>query len=237
MEKQLHILLCDDDEVSLKVSKALVQVYSKKYKKNVCIHEFRGFSKELKQLIATECIDIAFLDIDLKEDNGIEIAKELQKGMPEIPIVFVTSHGEYRASAWEIMAFGYIPKPIVNQKFGLVYKRAILQAEGLKAGKADKFLFITSDNTEIKLFIPEIISIEKVHRTTRIMVKDKVWETNETIRILEEKLPSYFLRINQRVLINTNKIQYVDGKKVYVAGGTYFNIGIKYWKKAVNQLK
>lgn len=211
-------------------------MYSKKFGKNVRIHEFMEFSKELKQLIATECIDIAFLDIDLKEDNGITIAKELQKRTPEIPIVFVTSHGEYRSSAWDIMAFGYIPKPIVNQKFGLVYKRAILQAEGLKAGKAEKFLHIVCGKAEVSIFLPDIISIQKVHRKMVIRTNDKVWAVNESIHAIVERLPSYFMRISQSVLLNTNKVQYVDGKEVYVVGGNHFTIGLTYWKKAAEQL-
>lgn len=57
-------------------------------------------------------IDIAFLDINLKCTNGLEIAKQLTELYPQVNIIFCTSYGEYAIEAFKMYASGFLPKPI-----------------------------------------------------------------------------------------------------------------------------
>ena len=56
-------------------------------------------------------IDVAFLDIEMPEMNGLEMAEALKKIQPEVNIVFVTGHKEYALDAHNIFASGYLVKP------------------------------------------------------------------------------------------------------------------------------
>ena len=59
----------------------------------------------------TEKIDVAFLDIELGSMNGLVLAKELKDILPEIHIIFVTSHEQYAVGAFQLHATGYLMKP------------------------------------------------------------------------------------------------------------------------------
>ena len=55
--------------------------------------------------------DVAFVDIDLNGDSGLECAKILTELNPKLKVIFATAHSEYMANAFEIYAFDYLVKP------------------------------------------------------------------------------------------------------------------------------
>ena len=61
-------------------------------------------------------VDIAFLDIEMYETNGIEVAKRLKELNPEVNIIFSTGYKEYMEDAFNLYASGYILKPVTREK-------------------------------------------------------------------------------------------------------------------------
>lgn len=61
-------------------------------------------------------IDIAFLDIEMPELNGIMLAKKLKGVNPKINIIFVTAYDNYAIEAMQMHASGYISKPANENK-------------------------------------------------------------------------------------------------------------------------
>ena len=62
--------------------------------------------------ILLQDVDLVFLDINLPEINGIELAEQILEKKPDIYIVFVTAYNEYAVKAFELNALDYIVKPI-----------------------------------------------------------------------------------------------------------------------------
>lgn len=58
--------------------------------------------------------DVAFLDIEMPQMNGLELAQRLQETQPEINIIFVSAHKEYACSAFALHASGYICKSVTS---------------------------------------------------------------------------------------------------------------------------
>ena|GEM_PF-2931080 len=56
-------------------------------------------------------VDIAFLDIEMPEMSGIEMAERLKRVNPWLNIVFVTAYDNYAREAFEVKACDYITKP------------------------------------------------------------------------------------------------------------------------------
>lgn len=57
-------------------------------------------------------VDIAFIDIELPEINGIELAERLLEDNPGLMVVFVTAYQVHAVEAFELNAMDYIIKPI-----------------------------------------------------------------------------------------------------------------------------
>lgn len=66
---------------------------------------------------ACECpVDVAFIDIDMPEMDGITLAKRLKLRNPRINIIFATGFREYTGEAIDLRASGYLMKPITPEK-------------------------------------------------------------------------------------------------------------------------
>ena len=61
-------------------------------------------------------IQIAFLDIELRDINGIELARRLKEKNKQLNVIFTTGYGEYAKDAFGLHASGYIMKPITEEK-------------------------------------------------------------------------------------------------------------------------
>ena len=62
----------------------------------------------------TPC-DIAFLDIQMPEMNGLETAMALKKIKPSVNIIFVTAYSQYAIEAMKLRASGYVLKPATKE--------------------------------------------------------------------------------------------------------------------------
>lgn len=60
--------------------------------------------------------DVVFLDVEMPEINGIELAQKIQVSLPDIHIVFVTAYNEYAVKAFELNAIDYLVKPIQHTR-------------------------------------------------------------------------------------------------------------------------
>lgn len=67
--------------------------------------------KEALEYARKNQVDAAFLDMEMQEMHGLELAKRLKKVNPNINIVFVTAYEQYALQAFGVDAIGYLLKP------------------------------------------------------------------------------------------------------------------------------
>jgi two-component SAPR family response regulator len=62
--------------------------------------------------VKEHAVDIAFLDIEMPEMAGIEMARRLKGIHPRINIIFVTAYDRYALDAFRVKASDYLLKPV-----------------------------------------------------------------------------------------------------------------------------
>lgn len=60
--------------------------------------------------------DLALLDIDMPDMNGLALAAEIKALRPDIAIVFLTGFSEYAVDAFALRASGYLLKPVSRDR-------------------------------------------------------------------------------------------------------------------------
>lgn len=68
--------------------------------------------------------DIAFLDMEMPETSGIEVARQMKEIDPDIRIIFVTAYDNYALAAFDVDAIGYVMKPYTMEKLEKEVKKA-----------------------------------------------------------------------------------------------------------------
>lgn len=107
----MKVLLVDDEDLQLLRLEESV--------KNVLLKgEILSFNNPIDALEAAKKakIDIAFLDIEMPEINGLALAKSLKSINPQVNIIFVTAYNNFALDAMKMHASGYISKPVNEEK-------------------------------------------------------------------------------------------------------------------------
>ena len=73
-------------------------------------------SPEALEIAKNKEYEVALLDIDMPDMNGITLARRLIALWPGINIIFVTGHTEYALEAHELYCSGFLMKPVGSRK-------------------------------------------------------------------------------------------------------------------------
>lgn len=66
--------------------------------------------------IKKESIDIIFLDIEMIDMHGLQVAKQLLIRQPSLQIIFVTAHAQFAVDAFDVEATDYLLKPVHEKR-------------------------------------------------------------------------------------------------------------------------
>lgn len=222
--------LCDDEAYQIKVNGLFLKEIAAKNNYDL---EYHGFTtgKQLLNYIEKKHIDILFLDIDLGEESGIEIATILANKYPNLVTVFVTGHREFAQEAFEVEALGYLVKPFDIKKMESILRKAILQVSGLQNEEQSvNEIVITNENLKKKISCNDILYIQRQQARSIIVTADKEYSIYETITSLSERLGPDFVRVNQGEIVNINQISDIKDNYVLVKNGPEMSIGRTYRK-------
>lgn len=73
-------------------------------------------AKEAIESAKTIKFDVAFMDIQMPEMDGITLAKTFKKINPKSNMIFVTGYSEYTMDAFSVDASGYLLKPATKEQ-------------------------------------------------------------------------------------------------------------------------
>ena len=79
------------------------------------VESFAG-SREALEWLAEHQTDLALLDIDMPEINGIMLAARIKELHPNTAIIFLTGYPQYAVDAFSLHASGYLLKPISRER-------------------------------------------------------------------------------------------------------------------------
>ncbi len=107
----MKIICIDDEPLILNMTASLCRELSAK--PEVC-----GFSnaKDALSWLSEHAADVALLDINMPDMNGIELAARIRKTDPNVSIIFLTGYSEYAVDAFRLHASGYLLKPVNKQR-------------------------------------------------------------------------------------------------------------------------
>lgn len=226
--KVYTVLVCDDDEISLGVNQKYIELYSRRLKRQFKCFPFMEYNKQLETMIQSNVFDIALLDIQFPNQDGIQIAKQLQKVNPTIPILFITNYTEYKEIASDMVAVGYLEKPVYPEKLEILLKRSIGQIE--QEEEKTEFLQIFVNRKQTLIRFRDIASIEIIQKKLIFNTKKGKLSCRDTMQAIEKKLPDNFIRISQSVIVNVHCVLRMDKELVLMTNGDTFSIGRTYEK-------
>lgn len=204
----MRIAVCDDEILFID---RIVKNIEKRYKDlDTVIHSFLSGEEFLKHYEKGKAnYDAIFLDIEMKQLDGIKTAEKIRKIDDEVPIVFLTSHNEFAAAGYEVSAFRFLIKPVQEDKL-------IEAIESIKNQISNsKRILVHQKDTNILLKIKDIIYIEAHDKEINIHTSSNCYIERRNLNDVEEELKEEgFFRTHRGYLVNLNYVREFDTKEV-----------------------
>lgn len=229
-----QVAFCDDEVFQIKLNNLFLKEIASK---NGYDFEYHGFQsgKALKNYLGSHNLDILFLDIDLGDETGIEVAAWVTRNYPDVITVFVTGHREFAEEAFEVEAMGYLVKPYDISKMENVLKKAMNLLQNNQKEKISTEIVITDENIKKKIDCRDILYIERQQSKSIIKTQQKEYQVYETMTSLCDRIGESFIRVNQGEVVNLNMIKEIKGNTVYLKNGMEMSIGRTYRKEVLEK--
>lgn len=172
--------------------------------------------------------DLIFLDVQMPQINGIEVAEQLITEDKKPLIIFVTAYDNYAIKAFELNAIDYLLKPVSEERLKnaldkvrktmsnfLDYedrlRRLLFEISPKDSCNMIRKICLYKNGTLIPINTDEIIYATVENRSTVIISKKGRYEYPNTLSHLEEKLnTANFFRSHRSFLINLNYIEQIE---------------------------
>lgn len=174
-------------------------------------------------------VSLLLLDIQMPDINGFQLYRNLTiKPM----VIFTTAYKEYAIEGFEVDAVDYLLKPFNLNRFQKAITKAIAwnQSKGtIETRLASPYLYIHEDYKMVKIVFNDIIFIEALDDYIKIHTDSKAYMTLLSMKKVLEKLPgNKFKRIHRSYIVATEKIEYVQFRKLGLINNVELPVGDTY---------
>lgn len=186
------------------------------------------------EYLASNDVDLIFLDIEMGGLSGTQLLKTLQK---KPKIIMTTAYRNYAVDAFDLDVTDYLLKPFSFERF---LKAVEKSCNSLKEGQNDHaqsgggvkdYFFVKSGYKILKVNFDDILYIEGLSEYIIIKTKTVNIITLQSFKNIEKTLPeSGFVRIHKSYLVSLSKIDSVEGQNVIIENKE-LPIGNKYKKR------
>ncbi len=225
-------LVVDDDPVARALVESFVGRHPGLTLVGTCTDAVEAAGELARQRTAGTPVGLLFLDVEMPEMTGLELAEAVGAGASATrpQVVLITSKEEYAREAFEVEVTDYLVKPPTYGRFVKAVERVLARAaSGPEPVTAEdpNTLFVKADGRLVRIDLREVAWIEaqKDYALFHTDAGDRLVHT--TMKALEERLPDAFVRVHRSFLVRLDRIGDVEDtslvieRKVIPVGATY----------------
>lgn len=204
----MNIAICEDEIIMVREVQKLIERYRQLKGMEITLSVYKSgealLDSELEQ-------DVIFLDISMKQLDGIQTAKKMREQDFTGIIIFLTSHTERVYEAFEVKAFRYLLKPI---NYTMLEELLDLINEELTKREEEYIIIITKQKT-VKVTYKEVLYMESVGKNLKIHTLNKNYIMREKVSEFEKILMDKgFFRVHKSFLVNLEYIKEIVNDSV-----------------------
>ena len=217
MSSTLSCIIVDDEPLAVK----LLESYVAKTPQLQLEHSFTD-SVEALAWLKEHPVNLAFMDIQMPDMNGMELSHMLPEGTK---VIFTTAFKEYAFESYEVSALDFLLKPIRYNKFIAAVEKAeqwfshiqsdnpTVNSQQSTVNSNKTSMFIRVDGELRQVSFDQIVYVEGMKDYVRFHLEGEriPLTTHMTMKTVEDALPTdTFMRINRSYIVRLDKIRTVD---------------------------
>ena len=212
----MNIAICDDEKGACLVIEGLVR-------KADSDAEISVFTNPDELLNVEDLFDLVFLDIQMEEMTGIDVAKRLRTRETQPEIVFISAVQEYVFDAFDVEAFHYLIKPVDPAKFAKVYDRVKMRIADKKKNFLETeeaaILSVKSKTRQYSLKMTDVLYVENQLKKLLIHTKEETIDLYGAMKDIEAQTSDGFFRCHRGYLVNLGHIKSYSKDEILLDNG------------------
>lgn len=209
----LNLVICDDERTLRNDLRKVLETELELCGETFKIAEF-DCGESLVRALNDSVFDIIFLDIEMKDLDGVATAREIRKRTSAPEIIFVTSYPDFVFQGYEVQALNYILKPYQKEKIISVLHTALERL----GRDSEKYYMVESRGQTLRLPLSRIKYFFSDRRSVNAVTAEETHTFYGKLSELETELPENFVQIHNRYLVNLKYVQSIQGNSVQMAG-------------------
>ncbi|OUP84146.1 DNA-binding response regulator [Lachnoclostridium sp. An169] len=160
--------------------------------------------------------DLLLLDIEMPELSGMEMAEKIRRYLPNVRIIFTTSHLEYAIDAFELSIFRYVPKNELETRLA----PAVAEAARLISLESGKEYLIQTGNRMERIPYRDICYIVRDGKNSCFITERGVSKVRKSLQKVYEELDNTeFIFIDRGCIVNLIHVMRISGGMAVLKNG------------------
>ncbi len=230
LNKNLSVAIVEDEEIHANQLTHILKSWAQKNEYNIKIRWFENENSFLQAFNQKGSFDAVFLDIYLQYGNGMDIARQVRKYDPFIPIAFITKTKEYIGQGYDVWAIQYLLKPVSYAGVEQCMERIVQ----MKVQNENQTFSFKSEGIMHVLNCRDILYFESRQHYIEIHTTDAQYLFRENINRLQKSLPEQFIRCSRSAIVNLFHLYQYDArtknKTIILANGIRIPVSDSYAK-------
>lgn len=233
MESTIKICYCEDESAQAKAFAIKIDQWAKK--KNIAVlTDLFESAEEYLFKAGQNVYDVIFLDISMKGQNGMELARQIREKEKDVILVFVTSDASYVFDGYEVGAYRYLMKPVEEKKLWEILDYVREQEKTAE----ENYILVKKDSRSVRVNLKEILYIEAQKHYVNLYFENKEPMTvkavfAELLQEIQEKSDT-FLATHRSYAVNIDKVVRIGRTECTLSDGSSIPVSRSFYK-AVNE--
>lgn len=230
----IKIAICDDEKDAIalheKIVKSSLQACGIGYEITTYTH-----SRNLLCDIIDDSFyfDLILLDIEMPDVTGMDLSEQIKPYLPNVKIIFITSHVEYAIDAYELSIFRYVPKNSLEQRL----VAAITDAAKLIVLEVGQEYTIQTNSRLERIPYKEIYYIQRDGKNASIVSSTGVSKVRKSLQQIYEELNTpEFIFVDRGYIVNIIQIMKISDGTAFLKNGEKLPISRSHLQEVKQQI-
>ena len=210
----IRIAICDDEPDSILRNKEILQACTDRMK---CIADMITYTNG--EMLLSDILednffyDLILPDIEMPNISGMDIVQSIKPRLPNVRVIFITSHIKYAIDSFELSIFRYVPKDDLVKRLTYAVSDALklIMLENHK-----NYLVVTANRME-KVSFQDILYIQRDGKNSAITTFHGVIKVRKSLQnVLEELDAEEFIFIERGCIVNLIQVTQIKNSMIYL---------------------
>ena len=212
----MKILLLEDEPQQVKIMQDYLSRYEKEHDGFHFVLESYARGLDLLENYHRDA-DLVFLDIQVPDMLGIDVARRIRDADNSVMLIFVTNLRQYAIDGYSVNAFDYILKPINFFSFAKKLDRALRTLSIRSSGQT---LDLKTKEGGRRIPVDEITYVSVYAHDVYINTLTESIQQWGTLAKYEELLKdAHFCRCSASCIVNLKYVQGLRKEQILISGG------------------